>query len=109
MLRDIMEGIFTSEVDMEVVRQVGDKSGLAAAVSESGADVVVVGCEEDELAEIGDHLFQKYPRLTVLAVAAGGRRAFLYELQPQTTPLGEISPQLLVDSIRKAARPDRIA
>jgi len=40
----------------------------------------------------------------VLVVSADGRETALFELRPQRTPLGEVSPQTIVDAIRGACR-----
>lgn len=41
-------------------------------------------------------------RTKVLAIKQDGRRAFLFELTPERLPLGELNPDDLVSTIRKA-------
>jgi DNA-binding NarL/FixJ family response regulator len=96
-LRDIVAGVLADEPDMEVVGEAATMNGLSQTVVETGADVVVVGRNDPSLAAT---LMERRARLRVLAVTAGGRESWLYELRPQRIPLGEISPQRLVDEIR---------
>jgi DNA-binding NarL/FixJ family response regulator len=98
MLRDIVAGILVPEPDLEVVAETAAVNGLPDAVSRFGADVVIVGRDDPSLATT---LMEGAPRIKVLAVTAGGRESWLYELRPQRVSLGEISPQRLVDEIRK--------
>jgi len=63
---------------------------------------VIVGLDAAELPVVCEELVTSHPQIKVLAVAGDGRGAFLYELRPQTSSLGEVSPQGLVDAIRAA-------
>ena len=99
MLRDIIEQAVTPEPDMVIVSDPREPS-LAATVERTGADFVILGRDAGPT-EV-DGLLCENPRLRVLAVAGDGREAFLYELRPTRTPLGEISPRTIVDAIRSA-------
>ncbi len=83
MLCDILAAVLSAEPDMEVV-------GV----------VVVLALEDSELPEDCGRLLHAHPRMRVLGVASDGRRGFLYELRPLKAPLGELSPQGLVETIR---------
>lgn len=100
MLREIVEQAVMAEPDMVIVRDPGENHSLSATVGRTGADFVILG-RDGELDEV-DGLLETHPHLRVLAVAGDGREAFLYELRPTRTPLGEISPRTIVDAIRSA-------
>src|SRR6266571_423761 len=90
MLSDIITDIVTSH---------------AATVAEAEADVVVLGLPDEELPSEYAGLLSARPQTRLLGVSGDGRRAFLYELRPYRSALGEVSPQTLLDAIRAAARP----
>ncbi len=97
-LREIIEQAVADEPDMEIV-EAGDVP-LGQAVESSMADFVIAGADYD-FGEVARALDVR-PRLRVLAVSGDGREAFLYELRPTRTPLGEVSPRRIVDAIRGA-------
>ena len=80
--------IFVEQVDMALVGEVNNSVDLLVAVRQTGADVVVVGMQDDRLPGVASHLLKEYPQLKILAVSSDGRSAFLYELRPQLTPIG---------------------
>lgn len=47
-------------------------------------------------------LLARHPDLVVVGIAADG--AYAYELHPRPVPLGELSPDLLVDLVRSTGR-----
>lgn len=97
-LRDIVVHAVAGEPDLEIVE--GQGGTLGQTVASSGADFVIAGADYD-FAEVARALDER-PRLRVLAVAGHGREAFLYELRPTRTPLGEVSPRAIVEAIRSA-------
>jgi DNA-binding NarL/FixJ family response regulator len=104
MLCDIITDVVASQSDMIVVGELPGRAGLLAAADRTRADVIVFGLGDADLPDDCAPLFEAHPHIRLLGVAADGRRAFLYELRPQRTPLGEVSPQALLDAIRLAAR-----
>ena len=105
MLCDIIKEVVTSEPDLQIVGQLAARVDLAGAVDQTRADVVVVGLRDHELPSDCLALFDSHPRTRLLGIAADGRRAFLYELRPQRTPLGEVSPAGLIEAIRGTGAP----
>ncbi len=105
MLCDIIAHAIASESDMEVVGEVAGRAHLGATAQATEADVVILQLDSLELPTECGALFDARPRIKLLGVAADGRRTFLYDLQPQRTALGEVSPQRLVEAIRAAVRP----
>jgi hypothetical protein len=97
LLGEIIERTVGDQPDMEIVEAVPDAT-LRAALEASGADFVIAGPNGD----VGDanDLLAGWPSPRLLAVAGDGREGFLYELCPARRPLGEISPQTIVDAIR---------
>ena len=67
-------------------------------------DVVIAGVNNSEPGERARALLARWPRSHVLIITARGEQVVLYELQPQSTDLGEISPTRLVQAIRSAVR-----
>jgi hypothetical protein len=103
MLSDIITNAIDGQPDMEVVGALRQRGALRSAVGAARADVVMLGLRDGDLPSDCVALFDAYPWIRVLGVSADGRRAFLYELRPQRLPLGEISPDGLVEAIRTAS------
>lgn len=62
-------------------------------------DVIVMSLPEPDEEGAGLQMLAKFPASRVLALRGDASRAFLYEMRPHCTPLGEISPQTLRDAI----------
>ncbi len=103
-LREIIASLVAGVADMELVGYVARAADVSAAVDRTGADVVVLGLGDSQLPEDSVRIFDQYPRIKVMGIAADGRRAFLYELRPHRTALGEVSPQRLLEAIRTAVQ-----
>jgi DNA-binding NarL/FixJ family response regulator len=104
MLRDIVKTIVEREGDMEVVGDLGDQKRVIATALDRRADFVIAGLESGELPEVFEELVSLDPEVEVLAVARDGRHSFLYKLEPQLKELGELSPELLLETIRSAGQ-----
>jgi hypothetical protein len=98
MLGDIVIQSLTPHADVEIVRA-ADARGLAGAVRETGAEVVVGTEGELPLHEVRSVLDDQ-PRARVFTLAPDARMAWLYELRPERVPLGELSPSRLAEAIR---------
>jgi DNA-binding NarL/FixJ family response regulator len=99
MLREIVRDAVDGAADMEVIAEVGGEEPITTTICDASADVVLMDAAHPELSE-DSHLARSTARLRLLAVEASGREAFLYTLQPVRTPLGELSPDRLLDAIR---------
>jgi hypothetical protein len=99
-LREIIVQAVADEPDLEIVPFEAHGVALRQTVKSGRADFVIAGADYDfhEVAQV----LEERPRLRVLAVAGHGREAFLYELRPTRTPLGEVSPRTIVEAIRGA-------
>ena len=62
-------------------------------------------CHLDDAAqaEVANGLFARCRRVKVIAVRDDGRQAVLWQLQPQRSVLGDLSPGLLVDAVRQVS------
>ncbi len=106
MLGQIVRAVLAAEPDIEVVAAAGPEE-LPQLVGRLRVDVVIIGLDGEELPEAGRALFVEDPFVRLLGLVADGRQAFLYELQPHRSPLGEISPENLVRVIReRVGRPE---
>jgi uncharacterized NAD(P)/FAD-binding protein YdhS len=106
MVRDIITETLEAAPDL-VVTVVSPPDTALAAVAAADADVAVVGGGAEGLPPAGRELLDHHPRLHVMAVQRDGRHASLFELRPHERRLGEISPAVILDAVRRAgpARP----
>lgn len=99
-LGDIIEATLVAQPDIEVMTR-----GVSATATVAGRepDVVVVGLRDsDQAAATLEQLFNRYPHARVLGIANDGRHAYMSELRPHRVSLGELSPEQLVEVIRRA-------
>ena len=101
-LRDIVVKALDAQDDMIVVDQLPDHTGLRQALASTRPTLVLWGLLSPDVHEVYPDLFDGYSSVKVLAMLEDGRQAFLWELRPHRTPLGEISPGRLVEVIREA-------
>lgn len=89
--------------DIEIADGAGDGAGLIEAAEESGAEFVIAGAGRfapDEVARLLD----VHPGVKVLALSESGRQGLLYELRPHRIPIGDLSPDALLATIRGSRR-----
>ena len=101
MLREITRAVVAGEPGAEIVAEYAAPVPLAEVVRASDAQVVVVRDTPTVSAEATSLLDESRP-LGVLAISDDGRSTVVYELKPHRVPLGEVSPERLVDAIRSA-------
>jgi DNA-binding NarL/FixJ family response regulator len=104
MLREIIAEVVRAQPDMVVVGEHPADSELAEVAQQLQADVVILGAEDGGLPARGRELVYRSPRITVLAVEANGRQAWLYELRPYQTVIDQVAPNDLVSRIRAATQ-----
>lgn len=100
-LRDIIDTTLSAQPDIEVVTG-GATRPAVRVMSVEHPDVVVIGLGDSERSEAIEDLFGRYPHARVLGIASDGRHAFMHELRPHRVSLGELSPEQLVQVIRRA-------
>lgn len=102
LLREIIVKSLSPQTDLEVTEVELSSDESSAGALDVGIDVLMLGSEGAELTAEHERFLWSRPRLRVLAIDRGGRRAALYELQPHRIALTEISTDDLVDAIRNA-------
>jgi DNA-binding NarL/FixJ family response regulator len=103
MLREIVSETISAQPDMQVVAEDLQYAGMLSAAVRSRARVVVVGSDGADVEDMCERLAVQRPDLGVLAVSADGRQTIVHELRPHRIPLGDLSPQQLVEAIRDTA------
>jgi hypothetical protein len=88
MLSEIVKDILDQAVDVSVAED-----------SANEIDVFIVGAQEDELPASGLTQLERQPNAKVLTINRNGRSAYLYELRPHRTPLGEVSAETLLAAV----------
>lgn len=71
------------------------------------ADVVVVSRDDPENDPDTVNMLFRFPRCRILSLGADARRAFLYELRPHRSSLGELSRESLLAAVRGTPEPAR--
>jgi DNA-binding NarL/FixJ family response regulator len=102
MLREIIESAVAGQSDMSIVGSVDARERVTTALGRTPADVVIVGLHDAETTATLYPMLLEQPRLKLLAISGDARSSYLYELRPHTVPLGDVSPEALVDAIRSA-------
>ena len=100
-LGDVIKDVLQASADLIVVGESLDVTGVLTLVDRTGAEVVVCHLDNDAEADIANRLFAPHRRVKVIAVRDDGRRAVLWELRPQQSVLGDLSPRLLADAVRR--------
>jgi DNA-binding NarL/FixJ family response regulator len=102
MLREIVRRSVEADTDFTVVGELDDMASVVEAAERTEAQFVVADVGVTELAGV-ERLLEVLPHVKLLGIARDGRQGFLYELRPQRIPLGELSPETLLDVLRVAA------
>lgn len=105
LLSDLISGAMANHSDIEILHEV-DLAPLES--KRESPDVVIVGRAESHGDYAASVLLARWPQSLVVAIASGGRGVLMYELKPMKMPVGDLSPNELVDAIRaKVRRPHR--
>jgi DNA-binding NarL/FixJ family response regulator len=99
LLREIVRDAVAREPDLELVAELDDAPGAFDALARDAAQFVIVGSEAAAAACVPS-LVAEQPALRALELRADGRQSVLYELRPHRVPLGEISAETLLRTIR---------
>jgi len=97
LMRDIIRDAIAREPDLDVVAE-REAAGLSEAVEREEPDFVIVGPgagSQTVRAVVGAG-----SGIRALEVHSDGKESVLYELRPHRVSLGEISPEMLVQTIR---------
>jgi len=99
LLREIVRDAVAREADLELVAEHEDGPELREALARDGADFVIVGSDAAAAACVTS-LVASQRSMRALELRGDGRESVLYELRPHRVPLGEISAETLVRTIR---------
>lgn len=100
-LREVVRSALDDR-ETKIVAELSDPATLADALRRSRAHVVLWRIDHSDISEPVRRLLDDHPRLKFLVLEEDGRRGFLWEMRPKRSPLGELSPSLLVDVLRRA-------
>ncbi|HEY2937229.1 MAG TPA: hypothetical protein VGJ25_11560 [Gaiellaceae bacterium] len=98
LLRDIVRDTLVREPDLDVVAEHDAAVDLREALERGEPDFVIVG--SDVAAETVRSVVGACTGVRALEVRGDGKESVLYELRPHRVPLGEISPETLLRTIR---------
>ena len=101
LLREIVRDAVEREADLELVRELDDAPDVTDALERDRADFVIVGSDAAATGSVAS-LVAAQQGMRALELRADGRESVLYELRPHRVPLGEISAEALVRTIRTA-------
>ena len=102
LLRDIVSSAVADEPDMEIIGEFVDCTRVLETDVELVPDVIVLGVSVGEMADYCRRILFRFPRAKILALDGDGKSVSLYDLRPHKVPVGEVSPQELVEAIRTA-------
>jgi hypothetical protein len=100
-LRSLVREALAGEPDLVVVVDTDDE--VAALLHAGHADVVLVGMSGGVLPAVAERLLDEYPRVGVVAVDLDRGHGLLYRLRPELSRIEAITPDALVEAIRRAA------
>jgi DNA-binding NarL/FixJ family response regulator len=107
MLRDLINAVLAAEPDMQVVGELTEEDASLPALTEAGADVVIVGLHGSEVPYVCRQLLDSRPSARILGLSSEGRDAYQYRNEPRLVALGEVSQSMLLDTIRQWG-PERV-
>jgi hypothetical protein len=98
LLGDIVRAAITSQADMELLPDIPRDDSRDWRRPEP--DVIVLSTSNiDNVSGISDCL-NRWPRARIVAIEVSGRQTMMYELRPHAAPLGALSPEQLLATIR---------
>jgi DNA-binding NarL/FixJ family response regulator len=101
LLHDIVRDTLTNQPDMQLVGDLSAGNTVAHALKNGDIDVMIVGARQPDDSAVATGLLQCSARSKVLVVAISGRKAVMYQLRPHKRSLGDVSPQTLLEAIRR--------
>jgi hypothetical protein len=88
-----------------VAAELADRSALLDAFGTGLADLVIVDAVDHKQAARPLRFLVKSPGVKVLMLGTSGRCAVMYNFRLQRTPLGDVSPRRLLDTVSQHDRP----
>jgi hypothetical protein len=101
MTRELFVRLVDEQPDMEIVETLDEAAPPPVAAAQQ-VDVFIVGLHDDEAPEAAVQVLADQPR-SLIGISQDGRRAFRYYLRLGEEVIGETSPSLMFEVIRRSA------
>jgi hypothetical protein len=95
-LQEILLGVLRELPDLDIVDEVD---------TTECPDFLILGADGPELRGRYRKILFKCPATRVIAISPTGAQGFLHELRPLVTPLGQLTPEGIVELIRELSDP----
>lgn len=105
MLVNVITAVCAQTADLVVAGQVGEGDDLHSIIRSTRADVVIVRSASPDDTDAFVPWLHSFPVLKVVAITMNGRSGFLHELQPISTPIPELSAEVLKTTLRGGLAP----
>jgi chemotaxis response regulator CheB len=99
MLSGIVHAALDQSPDIIVAGTANEKDDVAARVAGVQADALIIQVTEPGNFEAFRPLLMAFPVLKVIGISSDGKRGFLYELEPRSTRLVELSMATLLAAL----------
>lgn len=103
LLRDIVVDAVSAEPDIEIVGEARSVDELERFLEQRIADLVIAAERDANFARDGYRLLVTRAPPFFLVLTESGSAAYLHWLKPETSALGQLTPDSLVSEIRAAA------
>ena len=100
-LQSVVRSAVADQPDLLTLED-GD-SEIEVMLGAEAADVVVLSMSGGQLPAAAQRLLDEYPAIGVIAIDVDRREGLIVQLRAQLTQFVEISPDALINAIRKAA------
>ncbi len=104
MLGEIVARLIDEQEDMETVSSPLTEDRLMDQLEISGPNVLFMSCARAEARAKAQTILERHPKVRVIALTGNGREATLYELRPHEKPMGIMSPETLIKTIRDVVK-----
>jgi DNA-binding NarL/FixJ family response regulator len=102
LLRDMLTPAFDGELVLEAIGDYADLDSLINALPAISPDVVLIAAGRMGTKEVARRCLSVAPKMSVVTLTRDDRDAVIYRLDLSWTTVEEISPQMLVEEVRKA-------
>jgi chemotaxis response regulator CheB len=104
LLHDVIKDALDRAPELTVVAEPSNLAELPDVVRRTGAEVVVCALDEATAEQVGTRVLEPHTRVKVVAIQDDGRRAVLWELQPNRREIGDLSVPVLVETVKHLIR-----
>jgi len=99
MLRDLLQVLLDGRPEIVFVGHVSKVERALAAVAATQANVVVFPVSDGEDADGVGRLLREPPRFKLLALSDAARRGVVYEIDPSSSLIEELTAETLLDAV----------